>query len=555
MSRAASGHDLPDSHDHRTGLPLIIQGGMGVAVSDWRLASAVTRAGQLGVVSGTALEIVCTRRLQDGDPGGHVRRALAAFPVRRIADWIIAAYFVQGGKPPDEPYKAVPRCTLQPSPRLSELIVAANFAEVFLAKEHGRGAVGINYLRKIEMPLPAAVYGALLAGVDDVLIGAGNPGDLPELVRHLCRHDDVSMPVRVQGARSSDGPYAVDFSPSRTIGAPRAPLTPPRVLAIVASLDLAQALAADPTTRPDGFVLEGPCAGGHNAPPRGPRRTDERGQPVYDDRDRIDLADLVAVGLPVWAAGGYGTPDALRAALAAGAAGIQVGTAFAFCAESGLDPDVKSRALGEVRRGTLSSRSDWRCSPTGFPFRVVELAGTLSESAVRQARTPVCDLGMLRSAYVTSGGTVGYRCPAEPLTVYTTRKAGRAATAEGRVCLCNALLATAGLPQRRRNGYREPPLVTAGSDLTAVLDLIGNAAAGTPSYSAAQVIAYLLGQPEPPAQAPVAGAPRRPQRTTSAPPSPSVERGNASSTHVHQIGGAERRPRNLADGCPAGSGR
>jgi NAD(P)H-dependent flavin oxidoreductase YrpB (nitropropane dioxygenase family) len=477
MSTANAHQDVVD---RGRGLPVIIQGGMGVAISDWRLAGAVTRAGQLGVVSGTALEIVCTRRLQDGDPEGHVRRALAAFPVRRIADWIISAYYVPGGKPPDDPYRAVPRFTLQPAQRLQELIVAANFVEVFLAKEYGRGPVGINYLRKIEMPLPAAMYGALLAGVDYVLMGAGNPADLPDLVRRLCRAEDVSMPVRVQGARSSDGPYAVEFSPSRTIGASTAPLASPQVLAIVASVELAQALAADPRTRPEGFILEGPAAGGHNAPPRGPRRTDEFGQPVYDDRDRVELSDLVAVGLPVWAAGGCGTPDGLHAALAAGAAGIQVGTAFAFCDESGLDSDVKSRALAQARDGVLTSRSDW-------------LEGTLSESPVREARTSVCDLGMLRSAYLTADGAVGYRCPAEPLAAYTTHKGGRAATAEGRMCLCNALLASAGLPQRRRNGYREPPLVTAGSDFTAVADLLRDAPDDISSYSATEVIDYLLG--------------------------------------------------------------
>jgi NAD(P)H-dependent flavin oxidoreductase YrpB (nitropropane dioxygenase family) len=472
---------------------MIIQGGMGVAVSDWRLAAAVTRAGQLGVVSGTALEIVLTRRLQDGDLDGQMRRALAAFPVRRIADWIISAYFVPGGKLPDDPYQAVPRFTLQPSQRLQELIVAANFVEVFLARTHGAGPVGVNYLRKIEMPLPASVYGALLAGVDYILMGAGNPGDLPDLVRRLSRHDDVSLPIRVQGARSSDGPYAVDFSPSTTVGAGEATLPAPRVLAIVASIDLALALAADPATRPDGFILEGPSAGGHNAPPRGPRRTDERGQPVYDDRDSVDLIDLVAVGLPVWSAGGSGSPNGLRTALAAGAVGIQVGTAFAFCDESGLDADAKSRVLAGVRDGTLMSRSDWRCSPTGFPFRVVELEGTLSEPAVRDARPAVCDLGMLRSAYITPKGTVGYRCPAEPLTAYVERKGGRAATAEGRVCLCNALLASAGFAQKRRNGYREPPLVSAGSDLTAVIALLGESGDAS-SYSATQVISYLLDQ-------------------------------------------------------------
>src|ERR1035441_7937687 len=71
---------LPDAH------PLIIQGGMSVAVSNWRLANAVSRLGQLGVIGGTALADVLARRLQDGDPGGHMRRALAHFPFPEMAD-------------------------------------------------------------------------------------------------------------------------------------------------------------------------------------------------------------------------------------------------------------------------------------------------------------------------------------------------------------------------------------------------------------------------------------------------------------------------------------
>ena len=63
--------------------PLIIQGGMGAGVSNWRLAQAVSRLGQLGVVSGTALDQILARRLQDGDPGGHMRRGLDAFPFSR----------------------------------------------------------------------------------------------------------------------------------------------------------------------------------------------------------------------------------------------------------------------------------------------------------------------------------------------------------------------------------------------------------------------------------------------------------------------------------------
>lgn len=59
--------------------PQIIQGGMGIAVSGWKLANAVGKAGQMGVVSGTVIDVVHSRILGDGDPGGHLRRAYSIF--------------------------------------------------------------------------------------------------------------------------------------------------------------------------------------------------------------------------------------------------------------------------------------------------------------------------------------------------------------------------------------------------------------------------------------------------------------------------------------------
>jgi len=470
----------------------IIQGGMGVAISDWSLARAVSRTGQLGVVSGTALEVVCTRRLQLGDPGGHVRRALAHFPDPSVAAWILSAYFVEGGRGAAETFAAVPRWTLTPSQRLQELTVAAAFVEVFLAKEGHDGPVGINLLRKIELPLPFAAYGAMLAGVDAVLVGAGNPADVPDLVRRLARGEDVAWSVRVQGATSADGDTAVVISP-RALGWPPAMApTVPEVLAIVASNDLAAGLADDPATRPDGFVVEGPSAGGHNAPPRGPRRVDPLGQPIYDDRDHVDIGAVVGLGLPVWLAGSYGDPSRLREALDAGATGVQVGTAFALCEESGLAGDLKTQVLAQVGSGEPRVHADWRVSPTGFPFRVLEVDGTLSDPAVQAARRKVCDLGVLRSPYRTAEGDIDYRCPAEPTDIYVRRKGGREANTEGRVCLCNALLATAGLAQRRPHGVIEPALVTSGADFASVATLMAGATDGR-TYGAADVVDYLLG--------------------------------------------------------------
>lgn len=91
-------------------LPLVIQGGMGTGVSGWTLARAVSRAGQLGVVSGTALDTILVRRLQDGDAGGHVRRAMERFPIPGVSESVLRRYFLPDGqlvyRGPAEPVEA-----------------------------------------------------------------------------------------------------------------------------------------------------------------------------------------------------------------------------------------------------------------------------------------------------------------------------------------------------------------------------------------------------------------------------------------------------------------
>jgi len=124
--------------------PILIQGGMGVGISDWRLARAVSRLGGLGVVSGTALDQVLARRLQAGDPDGEMRHALDHFPVRAMAERFLKEYFIPGGKQPNAPYKALPMHSKESSRELRELCIVANFVEVFLAREGHRNPVGIK---------------------------------------------------------------------------------------------------------------------------------------------------------------------------------------------------------------------------------------------------------------------------------------------------------------------------------------------------------------------------------------------------------------------------
>ena len=251
---------------------------------------------------------------------------------------------------------------------------------------------------------------------------------------------------------------------------------------------MASFLAKSAHGRPDGFVVEGPIAGGHNAPPRAALVLDDDGQPVYGPRDNVDLHALANLGIPFWLAGGYGSPDRLGEALEAGAAGVQVGSAFALCEESGIDPAIKHETIVQALAGTLKVRTDPLASPSGYPFKVVALDNTVSDLETYLSRQRVCDLGFLRTAYLRDDDKIGYRCTAEPESDFVA-KGGAIEDTEGRKCLCNGLLATLGLAQERPQGP-ELPIVTAGDDLQRA---IGVLAVDRGSYTATDVVDYLLG--------------------------------------------------------------
>jgi nitronate monooxygenase len=473
----------PKTIEHVGTHPAVIQGGMGVAISNWRLARAVSVAGGLGVVSGTALDQVLARRLQDGDPGGHMRRALGAFPVPAIAARILARFFVDGGKGPQQSYATLPMPSRDASREQQELCVVANFVEVWLAREdHGR-RVGINYLEKIQIPHLPSIYGALLAGVDYILMGAGIPLKIPGAIDALALHAPATYPLTVTGSLPGDDTL-LRFDPSDMVGGWRPTLKRPAFLAIVGSSTLALTLLRKANGIVDGFIIEGPTAGGHNAPPRGKVQLNADGEPIYGDRDRVDLEAFRGFGVPFWLAGGYGTREGLRTALAEGAAGIQIGTAFALCDDSGMRPDYRAAVLAEVREEGTRVRTDPLASPTGFPFKVADVRGTVARPEVYAARPRICDLGYLREAYRREDGTTGYRCAAEPVSLYVA-KGGDAADTVGRKCICNALMATAGHPQVRAGTHIEPGIVTSGDALADVAQFLTPGAAG---YTAADVM-------------------------------------------------------------------
>jgi nitronate monooxygenase len=467
--------------------PKIIQGGMGVAISDWRLARTVSKLGQLGVVSGVALEIVMARRLQDGDTGGHVRRALEAFPFPDMARRALDEFYISGGKADDQPYVNIPLHKMVGAKRLHELCILGNFVEVFLAREGHDHAVGINYLEKIQLPHLPSIYGAMLAGVAYVIMGAGIPTMIPGVLDGLSRHDPVSYGINVSGSIPADDTLT-RLNPQDFMEGDHAPLARPRFLPIIASNVLAVTMLRRSNGKVDGFVIEGPTAGGHNAPPRGALQVNERDEPVYGEKDVVDLEKIRDLDLPFWVAGGTATAGHLQEVLEAGGAGIQVGTAFALCNESGLAEEYRLGLLREAVAGTARVATDRRASPTGFPFKVAQLDGSLSDENTYLARTRVCDLGYLREVYRKEDGTPGYRCASEPIATFTA-KGGVESDTIGRKCICNALVANAGHPQIQKDGAVEKALLTAGDDLVNIARFIPE---GQSSYSAKDVVDTLL---------------------------------------------------------------
>src|SRR5687768_8421648 len=212
-------------------LPQIIQGGMGVAVSNWKLARAVSTRGQLGVVSGTVLDTVFIRRLQDGDAGGHMRRAMKLFPIPGVADAVLRKYFCSHGRAPGERYKLLQMYKLPVSIERQQLTMLANFVEVYLAKEGHSCLVGINLLTKVQRPNLASLYGAMLVNVDYVLMGAGIPREIPGALDALAGHRPASMRFDVEGL-ARDEVEMLTFDPAMFWTVPSTPLRRPRFLAI-----------------------------------------------------------------------------------------------------------------------------------------------------------------------------------------------------------------------------------------------------------------------------------------------------------------------------------
>lgn len=468
-------------------LPTVIQGGMGIYMSTPFLAKECSRAGVLGTVSCTAAERILAHLLELGDIGGHYRRALAHFPFPQVVERVMKKYFVEGGKPKDQDFKQVPMFSLRSRPDLIELAVLASFAFVWLAKEGHDDPISVNYLEKIQIGHIYHLSGAMLAGVDFVTMGAGITLQIPDVLDSLARGESPSYKVDVAG--STHGTEKISFNPREFFGEKfPCELKRPGFLPIISTDSLANIMVtkvATPKERIQAFVIEEPTAGGHNAPPRRKGIFDEKGQPVYGPKDQVDWKKMRDLGIPFYIGGSYASPEGLVKAQSFGAVGIQAGSIFALSEDSGMDAEFRRKMRREGYRRELMIRTDPNASPTGFPFKVPQLAGTVSDPAVYDARPRICSRKALQFPAERTDGRIVFRCAAEPLEDYI-RKGGKVEDTVGARCLCNGLFVAAGI-----GDPNESPIFTMGDDVSFLPHLMQDE---TSSYRASEAIRYLLSE-------------------------------------------------------------
>lgn len=463
----------------------IIQGGMGIYISNPRLANVCARAGILGTVSCTGAERVLVNLLQQGDVGGRCRRALAHFPFPEVAERILKKYFIEGGKPPEKSYKVVPMFVLQSRRDLIELAVTGSFTLVWLAKEGHDNPISVNYLEKLQIGHIYHLTGAMLAGADFITMGAGITLQIPGVLDAIASGGNPSYRVSVEG--SPKGTEAISFNPREFFGErfPRE-LKRPSFLPIVSTDVLASLMRTKlPEGSIQGFVVELPTAGGHNAPPRKKGVFDATGQPMYGAKDEVDWQKMLDLGISFWIAGSFASPEKLAEAQALGAVGIQAGSIFALSEDSGMDPKYRAEMRRIGYRGELMIRTEANASPTGFPFKVPQLSGTISEQAVYEKRVRNCSRKALQFPAMLPDGKIVFRCAAEPIDDYL-RKGGRLEDTIGARCLCNGLFAAAGL-----GDPNELPIFTLGDDVGFLPHLMCNEG---DSYYAVDAINWLLSQ-------------------------------------------------------------
>lgn len=228
------------------------------------------------------------------------------------------------------------RCRAQPDRATLE---AANLdalaREIRLAKtwSEGRGMIAVNVMKAVSAHADY-VRVACDEGADAIVMGAGLPLDLPDLTQG---HDIALIPI----------------------------LSDSRGIALVLKKWMKKGRL------PDAIVIEHPAhAGGH----LGVTQIDDMHDTRFDFARVLDEAAQVMASLglardtiPLIVAGGINSHDTVRAALAAGANGVQVGTPFAVTEEGDAHPHFK-RVLADATPDDIVEF----VSVTGLPARAVK---------------------------------------------------------------------------------------------------------------------------------------------------------------------------------------
>lgn len=329
----------------------IIQGGMGVGVSLYPLAKAVAREGGLGIVSSACIDRLLSKR---------------------------------NGKKLNT-YEAV-------------------YEEISLSKIQN-GFAGINIMAALVRDYNDSVKGALDAGADVIISGAGLPLNLPAI-------------------------------------------QPPKDTALVPIVSSARALEIICKKweklgyRPDAVVLEGPLAGGHLG-----FRIDQVELESNKLENLLPPVKEMAIkcgDFPVIVAGGIYTHEDIVQFMSMGADGVQMGTRFLATEESSASDDYKRAVLQAREEDIVVAHRPG--SPCGLPFRVIKQS-PMYVSSLKQLRKPKCDKG-----YVLMKDPEGKfsLCPAKQDN-------------EKYFCICNGLLSSGGY-----NTDKEEELFTVGSNASRV---------------------------------------------------------------------------------------
>ncbi len=333
----------------------IIQGGMGVGVSLYPLAAAVAHEGGVGVVSSAVLDRLVSKR-----NGKKVNSYEAAYE------------------------------------------------EVSLSKQAGAGAgggVGINIMMALMRDYEASVRGALDAGVDFIISGAGLPLGLPAI-------------------------------------------QPPKDTALIPIVSSARALEIICKKweklgyRPDAVVLEGPLAGGHLG-----FKFDE----IESESNRLEnllpsVKDMAKKygDFPVIVAGGVYLHDDIVRFMQMGADGVQMGTRFLATEESSASDEYKQAVVRAREEDILVAYQPG--SPCGLPFRIIRQS-PMFQSTLKRMRAPKCDKGAVLLKDKEGKFTI---CPAKEDN-------------DKFFCICNGLLSSGGY-----NPDEEEPLYTVGTNAARV---------------------------------------------------------------------------------------